>query len=318
MKALAVGLALAAVAGCGTVPGRAVVADDEMQGLLEKMEQGQKAHDLRLRDWSIVYMSLARMFPDEDTRALARAAGRGRLGRIDELVAAGVDVNDPGRSDGTALWWALRKRNLEGFTRQLELGADPNQSISGPHYDPTTVMHEAAWHPNPAFLAAALKHGGDPNVRAGSDDATPLFNASEICRCGCSWKVAQTWRRRIGTGLPQRGSRHIDRPCSTNSSSAARRTMQSWSRNVPGTAPWRMATARRIAKKSSTGSVRGTSEFPTRGRSRQPPVDPIAIGRTRKCAASPNGTTGSGSTGPTQHRLVRTFPVPPTCREFEC
>ena len=180
MKALAVGLALAAVAGCGTVPGRAVVADDEMQGLIEKMEQGQKAHDRRLRDWSISYMSLARMFPDEDTRALARAAGRGRLGRIDELVAAGVDVNDPGRSDGTALWWALRKRNLEGFTRLLELGADPNQSIAGPHYDPTTVMHEAAWHPNPAFLAAALTHGGDPNVRAGSNDATPLFKASEI------------------------------------------------------------------------------------------------------------------------------------------
>ena len=144
------------------------------------MEDAEEKHDRELRDWSIDYMSLARMFPDEDLRELARAAGRGRVGRVDKLVAAGADVNARGRSDGTALWWALRKNSLKGFARLLEHGADPNQSIAGPRYDTTTVMHEAAQHRNPAFLAAALRHGGDPNVRAGQDDATPLFVALEF------------------------------------------------------------------------------------------------------------------------------------------
>ncbi|MDE0661508.1 MAG: hypothetical protein OXI79_17875 [Gammaproteobacteria bacterium] len=151
-----------------------------MRDVLGAMDKAQGRYERRLKDWSISYMSLARMFPDEEARVLASAAGRGRIGRIDELVAAGVDVNARGRSDGTALWWALRKRNLKGFTRLLEHGADPNQLMAGPYYDTTTVMHKAAEHGNPAFLASALKHGGDPNVRAGSSDWTPLFVAHEV------------------------------------------------------------------------------------------------------------------------------------------
>ena len=173
-------MGLAAVAGCSTVPGRAVPADDELRGLMRAMDEAEKRYDRKLRDWSISYMSLARMFPDEDMRALARAAGRGSVGRIDELVAAGADVNARGRSDGTALWWALRRRNLEGFARLLEHGADPNLLVAGPHYDTTTVMHKAAELENPAFLASALEHGGDPNVRAGGNNWTPLFVAHEL------------------------------------------------------------------------------------------------------------------------------------------
>ena len=182
VNALGAGLALAAVAGCAA--GAAVVVDDELHGLIEKMEEGQKAHDRKLRDWSISFMSLARMFPDGDLRALARAAGRGRVGRIDELVAAGADVNARGRSDGTALWWALRRRSLEGFTRLLGHGADPNQPMAGPHYETTTVMHKAAEEEDPAYLAAALRHGGDPNVRAGRWETTPLFMANGLTRTG--------------------------------------------------------------------------------------------------------------------------------------
>ncbi|MXY56582.1 MAG: hypothetical protein F4029_17670 [Gammaproteobacteria bacterium] len=178
MKKLAAGLALLAVAGCAV--GDAEVSDDELRDLVDAMEDGQKRHDRELRDWSIDYMSLARMFPDEEMRALARAAGRGRVDRIDELVASGADVNALGRSDGTALWWAQRRRNLEGFTRLLEHGADPNLLIGGPHYEATTIMHEAAAQEDPAFLAAALRHGGNPNVRVPADRETPLFRANGL------------------------------------------------------------------------------------------------------------------------------------------
>ena len=182
MNILGPGLALLAVVGCAV--GETDAAHDEMRGMIEKMEEGQKAQDRKLRDWSISYMSLARMFPDENLRALARAAGRGRVGRIDELVAAGVDVNARGRSDGTALWWALRRRNVAGFTRLLEHGADPNRPMAGPHYETTTVMHKAAQERDPAFLAATLKHGGDPNVRDGGMGYTPIFMANSLTSAG--------------------------------------------------------------------------------------------------------------------------------------
>ncbi|MDE0658503.1 MAG: hypothetical protein F4029_06230 [Gammaproteobacteria bacterium] len=178
MNVLSAGLVLLAVAGCAV--GDAQVSDDELRDLADAMEGGQKRHDRELRDWSIDYMSLARMFPDENLRALARAAGRGRVGRIDELVAAGADVDALGRSDGTALWWALRRLNLEGFTRLLEHGADPNLLIGGPHYEATTIMHEAAAKEDPGFLAAALRHGGNPNVRVPADGETPLFRANGL------------------------------------------------------------------------------------------------------------------------------------------
>lgn len=178
VNVLSAGLVLLAVAGCAV--GDAQVSDDELRDLADAMEGGQKRHDRELRDWSIDYMSLARMFPDENLRALARAAGRGRVGRIDELVAAGADVDALGRSDGTALWWALRRLNLEGFTRLLEHGADPNLLIGGPHYEATTIMHEAAAKEDPGFLAAALRHGGNPNVRVPADGETPLFRANGL------------------------------------------------------------------------------------------------------------------------------------------
>ena len=182
VNVLLLGLAVLAVAGCAASD--AEVADDEMRELLDAMEDGEKRHSRELRAWSIDYMSLARMFPDEDLRALARAAGRGRVAKIDELVASGTDVNALGRSDATALWWALRRRNAEGFARLLEHGADPNLLIGGPHYEATTIMHEAAREEDPAFLAAALAHGGDPNVRTPDDQKTPLFKANGLTRPG--------------------------------------------------------------------------------------------------------------------------------------
>ena len=116
---------------------------------------------------------LEAMFPDQQAQALAKAAGKGNLLKLEELASQGVDVNARGWQNATPLLWALHKSNLRGFRKLLELGADPNILFD----DGGAVMHWAARLEDAAFLQAALEHGGNPNLKAGPFGETPLFNA---------------------------------------------------------------------------------------------------------------------------------------------
>lgn len=144
----------------------------EVSELLRTIGDDNRAYRERLRQHSILYMSLDRMFPDRRVRELAAAAGRGRIGRVDELLGSGVDPNAAGTSGATPLWWTFRKRNLAGFVRLLEAGADPNLTMG---ISDTTVMHRAAGAGDLRFLEAALAHGGNPDVREGNRNSTPAF-----------------------------------------------------------------------------------------------------------------------------------------------
>ncbi|RUO18952.1 hypothetical protein CWE08_10345 [Aliidiomarina iranensis] len=131
-------------------------------------------------------MSLRRMFPDRQVRALASAAGRGRLERIEQLVAQGVDVNARGTSGATPLYWSFRRKNLSGFKKLLELGADPNVIYE----DGTSIMYFVAAEDNLEFLRLALEFGADPNLVSGRRERsidhpewafsghTPLFHVA--------------------------------------------------------------------------------------------------------------------------------------------
>ncbi len=88
------------------------------------LQQAQEAADQQAKQELVAFMSLEIMFPDPQVRALAKAAGRGRIRKIDELFGRGVDVNARGTSGATPLFWAMK--NAKGFRRLLELGADPN------------------------------------------------------------------------------------------------------------------------------------------------------------------------------------------------
>ncbi len=137
----------------------------------EGLAAAQKAFDERQRQVLVAYMSLETMFPDEDVRALAKAAGRGQTERVDRLVEQGVDVNARGRRNATPLFWAMR--SVKGFRHLLELGADPDVLFD----DGGTVMHWAVVHRNAEFLKLALKYGGNPNLVGPMDGDTPLFSA---------------------------------------------------------------------------------------------------------------------------------------------
>ena len=119
-------------------------------------------------------MPLKRMFPDKQVQALAKAAAHGRLEKLEELAAQGIDVNTRGAKGATPLFWALREGNVMGFTKLLELGADPNIMLEGRNND-TSIMHWATEHEDVAYLQAALEHGGNPNLRAGRYNKPPLL-----------------------------------------------------------------------------------------------------------------------------------------------
>ncbi len=139
------------------------------------MENSEKAFNKRQHEELVILMPLETMFPDEKVRALAEAAGKGNNKKIEELVAAGVDVNATGKKNATPLFWAFRKENIKGFNKLLELGADPNIVFAD-----GSVMHWAAGHDDIAFLKAALQHGGNPNLVAGQLGETPLFETIGI------------------------------------------------------------------------------------------------------------------------------------------
>jgi ankyrin repeat protein len=105
--------------------------------------------------------------------ALAVAAARGDVKEINRLVAAGAIVNFIGQHNITPLWWAAWAENHNGFYELLEKGANPNAQREEGY----PIMYLVAEIKDSRFLEAALKHGGDPNLRDKRSDETPLFRA---------------------------------------------------------------------------------------------------------------------------------------------
>jgi ankyrin repeat protein len=136
------------------------------------MEEAERAFAESVENTVVSRMSLRTMFPDDDVRDLARAAGRGDLQRVDELVGGGVDVNARGTQDAPPLFWAFR--NLNGFRRLLEKGADPNAIFA----DGNSIMRWSVYMEDPTFLELLLEHGGDPNLESDVLLGSPILLAS--------------------------------------------------------------------------------------------------------------------------------------------
>lgn len=104
---------------------------------------------------------------------LAKAAGRGDVDRVAELVASGYRVDEAGAEQITPLWWAAWIGNFQGFKALLEKGANPNIiKESG-----LSTMHLIARREDIRFLKAALKHKGDPNLPDPPEGDPPIREA---------------------------------------------------------------------------------------------------------------------------------------------
>lgn len=130
----------------------------------KELENAERVFNQRQKEVLLNRMSLKTIFPDRQAARLAEAAGLGETTSIKRLVSEGVDVNYLGRSNGTALYWAFRKKNLDGFKMLLELGANPNVEFG----DGGTVVHRASQCDlvdfDKEFLRLALKFGGSTSM----------------------------------------------------------------------------------------------------------------------------------------------------------
>lgn len=149
------------------------------------LEGAERAFNRRQKEVLLNRMSLNTIFPDRLAARLAKAAGRGDVATVRRLVNEGADVNYLGKSNGTALYWAFRKKNIEGFRSLLELGANPNVEFG----DGGTIVHRASQCDVVGFdnelLRLALEFGGSTSMEDRSSGpplaSTITLNGEEEC-----------------------------------------------------------------------------------------------------------------------------------------
>ena len=109
-------------------------------------------------------------FTTPETVAAARAIRGGNARRLERMIARGLDVSARGREGMDLLKWSMGRFCLECFETLLEHGADIERPPAGEYTGKIEqlwlmpVMELAATINNPAYLAALLRHGGDPNA----------------------------------------------------------------------------------------------------------------------------------------------------------
>ena len=92
--------------------------------------------------------------------ALAVAAEAGDLGAIDRALKAGAKINEAGKSQMTALWFATLAKNERAFSHLLKLGADPN----APNETGEPLLGWSILNRDLRYFELALSHGGNPNA----------------------------------------------------------------------------------------------------------------------------------------------------------
>lgn len=136
----------------------------------ESMDRSEAKFKEEMKERFAWRNSVDAAFTDTRLRELAQAALDDNVKRVEQLVDEGVDLNARGTENVTPLFWA--HRNPVTFKRMLELGADPNVIFGD-----STVIHEVVQHDDVSLLQLALAHGGNPDLKAGSRQEAPLFNA---------------------------------------------------------------------------------------------------------------------------------------------
>jgi len=120
-----------------------------------------------------ISVSPTKYFVDSQMVELITAALSKDAAAVKRLTAQGVPVNGLGKQGLSALHVVLLNFNFDAFALLLDVGADPNLAAD----NGTSVMNLAAMTPDSRFLSAALRHGGQVDLRDGRKE-TPLMIAA--------------------------------------------------------------------------------------------------------------------------------------------
>ena len=114
-----------------------------------------------------------------EDQSLFDAAYDGRVNAIDELLAAGADVNQARTTDGvTPLYFAAYKGHLTVVTKLVAAGADIDKAMTT---SGGTPLYIAAQQGHIAIVSKLLQHGADKSIR-GFQNMTPLEQAQRMNR----------------------------------------------------------------------------------------------------------------------------------------
>ena len=120
-----------------------------------------------------MFMRPKEFFNTKPERELASAISWNRTGKIEKLLAEGVDVNCRGKDGMTPLIWALVKQEKKSYEFLLKHGANPNlQVVQG-----ESAVSFAAIMKDSDYLRLVLEHGGDPNLVNPKTGDVPIHDA---------------------------------------------------------------------------------------------------------------------------------------------
>ena len=109
---------------------------------------------------------------------LIKAAGDGDITTTQKLIEEGVDVNDPGGTDGeSALIVASKNGQINIVKTLIQAGADVNLRTK----NNDTALTAAAWKCHPDIIALLLANGADPNAQNTVYKSTPLSLLAAFC-----------------------------------------------------------------------------------------------------------------------------------------
>ncbi len=109
-----------------------------------------------------------------EDQSLLDAAYDGRVNAIDELLAAGADVNQARTTDArTPLFAAAMNGHFTVVTKLIAAGVDVNKAEMT---EGVTPLWMAAQNGHTAIVSKLLQHGADKSIR-GFQDRTPLEQA---------------------------------------------------------------------------------------------------------------------------------------------
>ena len=126
--------------------------------------QSAKSYEGYSAPESFKKFSVSEVFENDQAKALAKAACKGKTKKATSLLKKGVAVDVQGLEGLTPLFWALKCKNIAGVRFLLENKANPNQHMSDDYgYTPVIVASE---YDDSNFLKLLLEFGGNPEAQS--------------------------------------------------------------------------------------------------------------------------------------------------------